>query len=81
MEQQKLSPELIKAIQEGFNLPFKLIDGLFSCDLIPNKIYAAFDVFKEVRPCTVSETTVYKLNMPDGIKGYLIIKWAEQHDN
>lgn len=80
MEHTNFSPELIKAIQEGFILPFTFIGGLFYCDLIPEKVYTPSDVFKEVRPCIISKITVYRLHMPDGLKGHAIIKWEDQQD-
>jgi len=80
MQESKFSPELIKAIKEGFSQPFTLVGGLFYCDLIPGKVYAPADVSKEVRPCTVSETTIYRLQTPDGLKGYALLKWNEEQD-
>jgi hypothetical protein len=76
-----ISPELIKALHEGFTLPFTFVGGVFHCDLIPSKVYAPSDVSKDVRPCVVSETTVYRLHMPDGLKGHAIVRWEDQQDN
>ena len=71
------SPEVIKAIKDGFILCFVFADGFLYCEIDPGKAYPIKDVCKEPRPCLESNTVVYRITTPNGYKGYAVSDWEE----
>jgi hypothetical protein len=71
------SPELIKAINEGFTIAYVFIDGFLHVESDPGKNYPIKDVCKEPKPCLESNTVVYRITAPDGCRGYAVSDWEE----
>lgn len=65
------------AIQDGYTACFVFVDGQIYCSLNPDKGYSLAVIEKQPYPCTISETVVYRIKTPDGIKGIAVIPFEQ----
>ncbi len=65
------------AFQEGYTECFVFADGQVYCSSNPVKGYSLTIVEKQPYPCTTTETVVYRIKTPDGIKGIAVIGFEQ----
>lgn len=65
------------AIQDGYTQCFVFADGHIYCTTNPEKIYSLVEVEKQPYPCSITETVVYRIITPDGIKGIAVIEFEQ----
>lgn len=73
------SPELINTIKEGFVHEFHFMDGYVVCATGTNRFHIK-DVIKTPRPCTDSQTVVYRIITPTGVMGYAVVEMKQDND-
>lgn len=69
------------AILDGYIECFVFADGQVYCTLHPDKRYSLAVIEKQPFPCTKTETVVYRITTPDGIKGTAVIAFAENESD
>lgn len=75
-----LSEELRNAIAEGYDIVFYLEDGHVLSEADPEIKYAISHADKQPRPCASLQATIYRIVLPNGIKGFAIVSWKRDND-
>lgn len=76
---QELTQQEI-AVQDGYTACFAFRDGQIYCTLNPDKGYSLALIEKQPCPCIITETIVYRIKTPEGIKGYAILNMKQDDD-
>jgi len=71
------STEIAKAICDGYSIPFFFIEGFLCWN---DRKYLIKDVSKVICPCIESQRIIYRLNTPDGLRGYAVLEWDQQDE-
>lgn len=73
----KIVTELQKAIEEGYTVVCDFAEGcVFYCSE-PHKSFFISQVTISPRPCLETQTIVYRIKFPDGVKGVALIDFQE----
>lgn len=75
MSQQLTQQEI--AIQDGYTKCFVFADGHIYCTTNPSVSYCLKEVEKQPYPCILTETVVYRITTPDGVKGIAVIEFEQ----
>jgi hypothetical protein len=72
--------ELEKARKDGYLHDFVFADGHVFYVAHPEKKYAIAIAEKDPRPCLITETIVYRIELPDGLKGCAVESFVQGND-
>lgn len=75
-----LSEEIRKAVEDGYDLILFIRDGCVYCETHPGIQYFIAQVEKNPRPCSVIQGNIYRIDLPDGLKGFAFVSWKQFND-
>jgi hypothetical protein len=73
----KITTELHNAIKDGYFIAFQFLDGHVCACSNPNERYFISKVAIDPRPCLLTQTIIYRIMLPNGIKGFAILDFQE----
>ncbi|MDB5198048.1 MAG: hypothetical protein JWO92_11 [Chitinophagaceae bacterium] len=76
----KLVPEIQKAINEGYTWDFLFEDGFVFWDQRPEVKYWIANLKNERRVCLITETIVFRIEFPCGLKGCAVYDYKTLND-
>jgi hypothetical protein len=76
----QISEVLIKAIMDGYNLALFFNGAYICCDSLPAISYHIATVSKYPSPCMILQGNIYRIILPDGVKGHAFVSWKQDND-
>ena len=73
----KITTELQIAIKDGYFVAFQFLNGQVCNCSNPNERHFISKVTISPRPCLPTQTIVYRIMLPGGIKGFAILDFQE----